>query len=304
MFTGTPTSTLLSEYQKHTRDTSSANQTNGQNRIQYYYTYLLSEAGNYTIERTKYGDAKDGQRSYFLPPDYIKMKSVRFLSGGIWYQLEEVRSIDKWNVLTGLSTESSIPAHWIVINEQGRLHLELDPIPDTNATDNLEIVYEGMQDPLLFPADYTTGTITISNGDVNVAGSGTTFTSAMVNRFIKPTNGKYWYEIRTFTSTIAIALVNYFQETGVTGVGFTIAELMRLPAEFHYTPMWAAVRDYYLPTNRTKAADYEKLYVRDLLILQKKYQSKSKGRVIRGKSVGRYAPSVPLNYPKSSLTQI
>lgn len=297
-----PTSTLLAEYKRFTRDVSTENDTIGKLRINHYYGYLLSEANNYVTERTKYGDSKIGQRSYKLPPDYIKMKTVRFKLGDVWHEVEEVVSLEKWHAITGVATRGSIPYHWILINEQGHMSMEFDPIPDANGTDNIEVIYEGFQDPLIFPTDYTTGTLAISQGSSAVVGTGTTFTSAMKDRFLQFTNGKYWYEIFSYTDATHITLVGYFQEDTVSGVGYTIAELPRLPSEFHYTPVYAAVRDYYLATNADKAADFEKLYARDLILLQRKYQSKSKGAVTRGIPVNSiFGTRIPRNYPNSLI---
>ncbi len=304
MLLGIKTSSLLSEYQRFTRDTTAANQAVGKERMNHYYLFLLSEANNYITEKTKYGDAKDGQRSYLLYPDYIKMKTVRVKIANIWYPLEIVWSLEKWHERTsqtGASAEGSIPTHCIVINDQGNLHLELDPVPDANGTDNIEIIYEGYQDPLTFPTDYVTGTISLTQGAAGVSGAGSSWTSSLEGRFLQPTGGKYWYEVKSVIGVTSLSLVNYFQEASLSGVAYAIAELPRLPSEFHYTPLWGAVMDYYAPNNLVKSKEFEAKYARELLMLQDKYKSKTTGRVTPGRLVGSRVPYVPRNYPKSAI---
>lgn len=297
------TSTMSSEYQKLTKDDSAANVTTGKLRMQHHYTFLSSEANNYSVEKTRYGITKNLQRSYLMTPDYYKMKNIRVKSGSVWYPIEEVKSIDKWHRLTGYTNYSNIPSHYIILNNDGNVHVELDPVPNVDGDSedpNLEFIFEGYLDPLEFPDDYTEGTITVTNGSATVTGSGTTFTAAMVGRFINV--GKWWYEIASVNSTTSLTLVNYYQETTAAGASYTIAELLRLPPEYSYTPLWGAVADYWRTSNKELADKYESMYVRELLMLQKKYQSKSKGAVTPGRPVGRTHAWTPRNYPTTDLT--
>ncbi len=53
---------------------------------------------------------------------------------------------------------------------------------------------------------YTTGTVTVTTGTGAVAGSGTTFTAAMVGLGFKATGHSVWYRIKTYTSATAIVI--------------------------------------------------------------------------------------------------
>lgn len=296
-----PTSQLVSEYQLYTKDASAANVALGKQRMAVHYTNILSYAESYVVERTKYGSAKAGQRSYLLPPDYIKMKSVRFYDGAKWHSPEEIKNLERWHELTSVVHSVSIPDYWFVINEQGNMHLELEGVPVAEGTNNIEIVYEGFQDRLLFPADYVTGTVVMTNGSQTVTGSGTTFTSAMAGRFIRPTDGKYWYDIKAYNSATNLTLVNYFQETTLSGAGFVIAEIPRVPPEYGYTILWGACRDYWITRDTAMYNRFEKLYLADVASLRQRYKAKTKGAVTKGRPVNYRAPSVPRNYPSGLI---
>ncbi len=299
-----PTSQLLRDYLKHTKDKTPENIALGKERMDHYYTFLLSQANNYVVERTKYSKLKADQRSFLLPPDYIKMKRVRVKISGTWYRLTPNISMDNWADVTAQDdVTTSIPAEWNVINEQGNMHIELAAIPSLDSnTRNFEIVYEGYQDPLLFPNDYIVGTASLLQGESDVSGSElTAWTEAMEGRFLKVTSGKFWYEIATVGAAHALSLVNYFQEQNTANSGYTIAEIPRLPHEYHKTPLWGAVWEYYLPNNAKKASEYETLYARETSMLQNKYKSKTKGRVTPGRRVGSGNGGVPRNYPLRNI---
>ena len=298
-----PTATLLSEYLRYTQDSSDNNKTVGKQQINHYYRFLYAQADNYVDERTKYTDVTYGQRSYLLPPDYFKMKRVRIQVANIWYNLRPETDLDAWAEMTFRQIYGPIPYSYTLINEQGNMHIELDILPSANLTGALEIVYEGYLQPLQFPDIYSIGTATVNLGSLTVTGSGANWTSAgnLVGRFIKPTGYKYWYEIEAVQSDTQLQLVSLFQEPSVSSSGYQIAELSRLPAEFDFTSVWAAIADYWSITNIQHATTYQQRYTQELTFLQGKYKRKTTGSVIKGTPVGPREPSWPRNYPRTRI---
>lgn len=299
-----PTSQLLSEYLINTRDASAANAVVGKQRMDQHYTFLLSQANNHITERKKYGNLKDGQRAYLMPMDYIPngLKMVRVYVGGKWTELYPMLPTTHWGELTSVVVSTSIPTQFNLKNEQGRMYLELDGVPTANAVANLEITYLGYQDPLTFPDNYATGTVSVENDSAILTGSGTTFTSAMIGRFIRINNGKDFYELVAFGSTTVMSMLHNYQEDDLSGASFVIAEVPRLPHEFHYTIMYGAVADYYLPKNSAKSKEFQDKYERDVRLMQARYQNKTQGSVTPGIPVRRNWPRVPSNYPNGLVT--
>lgn len=297
------TSNLLAEYKRFTKDSTSENETVGKQRIQHVYNQLLADADNATVDHTRYADAKDGQRSFLMPNNYIQVKTIRFKHGDSWHKVEPIESDDRWHEIVTRDFETSIPDVFRVKNSDGRFYLELDPIPDADATDNIEMIYEGYHLPLLFPTDHTDGTVSMTNGASTVTGNSSNFTSAMARRFIKPDGARYWYEIQSYNSAASLTLVNNFEETTVSGGNYTIAELMRIPPEFSYTPVYGAAEIYWAPKNKKMSKRYGEMFAREYLIYQNKFKSKTGGNVMRGKVLTEpMLPKVPLNYPKSGIT--
>lgn len=298
-----PTSTLLSDYLRHTQDASANNKTNGQNAINHYYQFLYAQADNYVDERTKYTDLSIGQRSYLLPPDYFKIKRVRVKVSNIWYPLRRITNLDEWAELTFRDISGPIPYAYTVINEQGNMHIEIDLLPTTNLPASLEIVYEGYLNRLQFPDIYATGHVGVNLGSMTIAGTGTSFTTAgnLVGQFIRPTGGRFWYEINAVQSDTQLQLVSVFQEPTITSSTYQIAELSRLPREFDYTPVWAAIADYWAITNIQHGNTYLQKYTQELQFLESKYRSKTTGSVTPGTPIAPKEPSWPRNYPRTRI---
>lgn len=298
-----PTITLLNDYERYTQDTSSTNVDNGKRAINHYYAFLYAEADNYVDERTKYTDLKANQRSYLLPPDYYRMKRVRVKANSLWYNLRRVTNMDEWAEYTYRNIVGPIAYAYTLFNEQGNMHLELDIVPSADVSSGLEMVYEGYLNALSFPNLYTTGTVTVTHGSYTVTGSSTSWLSAgnLVGLSIQLAGSTTWYEIASVVNDTTLTLVQNFQEATATGVGYQIAELTRMPREFDYTPVWAAVADYWMPSNLQHAAPYSQKYQAELQFLTQKYKSKTTGSVTPGKRVAPLEPSWPRNYPRTRI---
>jgi len=71
-------------------------------------------------------------------------------------------------------------------------------------------------------AEYTTGTVTVTQDSKTVTGSGTTFTVAMVGRKLRVASDTAFYEIAAFVSTTEITLAVPYQGSSAAGETFSI----------------------------------------------------------------------------------
>jgi len=86
----------------------------------------------------------------------------------------------------------------------------------------------------LTTAPYNTGTVTATNASRTIAGSGTTFTSAMVGRKFKLASDQSIYIITRFVSTTSIQIDRAFQGTTAGTLNYDIFEdQYDMPADFH-----------------------------------------------------------------------
>jgi len=107
------------------------------------------------------------------------------------------------------------------------------------------------RDRNLLVADYTTGTVTMTNGSKVVTGTDTIFTAAMVGRWLSVTNTAtpgqgYFYRIGSYTSPTEIGLERTWSAaTTSTAVVYKICETPELPEELHASLPFGTVADYY-----------------------------------------------------------
>lgn len=209
------------------------------------------------LEKAVVVDTVDGQRGYEIPANIIDVVDDVYVDvSGTQYNPIHITDISQWKQILAAETgESDRPQYWY---RQGSKIL-LDPIPASNGNDIT--VVGSKRTGILQNADYTTGTASIDNGSKAVTGSGTTFTAAMVGRFISFTSGDgLLYEIAGYTSATSITLVKPYQGSNVSGSNYKIGEYSVLPPEFQIAPIYRAAALYWTGQDDARADRFWRLY--------------------------------------------
>lgn len=84
--------------------------------------------------------------------------------------------------------------------------------------------YAGRVTRVSLAAPYDTGTVSINSSDTAITGSGTTFTSSMVGRYIRFNGEAEQYRITGFTNGTSIACETYLGTSNLSGVSYSITE--------------------------------------------------------------------------------
>ena len=128
-------------------------------------------------------------------------------------------------------------------------------------------VYGRIKPVNLSADDYTTGTVSGTASSsftyTDLTGSGTTFTSAMVGRYIKFANNNNWYRITDFTDATHIEIYTNKQVFTLSGSTYTIAELCILPEAYIMAPVYRAMalhQQINNPTSPSSATVWWNLY--------------------------------------------
>lgn len=170
--------------------------------------------------------------------------------------MEEIGDEDTWIKLNQFPQSSAVPTHMFI---RGFDEFGLFPIPSQTVVNGIEMVYEPKH-VLLTADDYTTGTVQVTNGNVNIVGVGTTFTATMANgmyvlQVTDGTDGNY-YKITGFTDATHMAVENYYQGTSnlSTGAAYRIAQISKIPEEYQEAPVDYAMYRHFLEKNETANA--------------------------------------------------
>lgn len=195
---------------------------------------------------------KASQQYYEFATEILRISEIRCLNGTNYYTPQYVANELEWNELNTISTSGNFPTHYFIrgFNEVG-----LYPIPSANVTNGLVVSYEP-QHADLSQDDFTTGTITVSNGSQTITHSATGFTPQMVGRWFQVTDGTdpKWYKIGAYTSASALSLENYYEGISGSGRTFRIGEIMKLPNGYHDAPVMFALARYYMTQNDQRTA--------------------------------------------------
>lgn len=254
---------LYEKYQILTSDNTDANTTFGKQSINDTHRYVCSLYNWPFTEGTKTYTTTALQQSFRLPLDYRKLISVKITTGGITYTPVEIADevlFDKLNA-QGTTVSQDYPNYFHI--RAGRL-LMYPAISSASLTVTMEY-HKLPQD--MSADEYATGTISaVTNGDETVTGSGTTWTSAMVNRGILMPDG-YWYKIATFTSTTSVELDRPYEGTTIAAgsSAYTISEVPLIPDGFQELLYLRPVAEYHMTKEHEEKTEYYKNRFKEVL---------------------------------------
>lgn len=148
----------------------------------------------------------------------------------------------------------------------------------------VNLVYES-GDKDMARAAYTTGTVTMTNGDDDVVGDSTVWITAMVGRYFQVTSEAgdgLWYKVASRSSNTAIKLENYYEGASGATLDYTICEAFSLPEEMQILPVYYALQHYYsMKQDSKKQADFYALFDIGIKSGKRRYGTKSRGAIIK-----------------------
>ena len=246
---------MYTSYTQITGDESTANIARGKRDINIGNRLFNSHINNYFTRHSKTTDLEADVDTYQLPPDCVKVTGVKYLdSGGRTLPVTQIRSEYQWTMLKQSQQSSNRIIHFFV---QGADEIALYPTPSDDVTNGL-IIYYKPRGKSMSQADYTTGTITLTDGSVTVTGVGTAFTTNMEGRVLRDTDDSSGYDYRISAVSSGTVLLLEEPFTGISGSGktFLIGEAPVYPEEFHYAPIDYALGKYFQLNDDSVRASY------------------------------------------------
>lgn len=236
--------TLRNLFGSFTQNTSSTNLAYGDQLINDEMRRLLGKVP-WLLEASWTDTTVALKQNYKLPPDYRKLINATVTVGSFSYTPQEAPNRDFWDKLNLNTVISSNIPQWRY-NYANQMFFW--PAPSANGTTgNITMNYQKRVKDLSI-ADYTTGTVTATNGSTAVTGSGDAWTSVMNGRWIQIAESvggdAEWYEILTAASH-AIVLKQAYQGTNVSSVAYTMGEMPLLPEDYQDIPVYFAASVYW-----------------------------------------------------------
>lgn len=197
---------------------------------------FLANLGRPVDRQSRFANSVASQQYYQLAEDMVRVSKAKFLNGSQWIPLIEVGDEQTW-IGMNQTTTTGYPTHYFI---KGYDEIGFYPIPSAAATANIEIVFEPKH-VLMTADDYTTGTISVTNGNQTVTGSSTVFTSLMANGsyVLQTTDGSdgNYYRISGYTNATTITIENFYQGITSTTAVYRIGQVSKIPEEYQEAPV-------------------------------------------------------------------
>lgn len=222
-------------------------------------------------------DLVAAQQYYQYPQDCREMRNFKTHIGGIERSMTEVTDEEYWDRINQTPI-TGIPYLFFV---KAPKEIGLHPTPSAAVSSGGELVFT-RKHLNMTQDDYTTGTVTVTNGGQTVTGSGTSWTQNMVGRAFEVTDGSdgNWYRIASVETATSLTLENTNQGISGGALAYRIGECAFIPEEYLETPTDYALSRFYLGRDAAKQAQYLNMYKSDSEELRSEYGRKASSSVI------------------------
>lgn len=208
------------------------------------YQVVLAKLHDYMTQNQKTTTTVINQQYYHYPVGITRIESVVVTIGSINYPTTFVNSQWQWDWLNSFQVQPTAIPQFIFPR---RSDFGIYPKPQDTYTLTFNYNY---RDRSLSVEDYTAGTVTVTNGSQTVTGSGTTFTSAMANRWLQITDTTntgqgYWYRVISVESATSLTLETAYDGASGASLTYRIGECPEFPDEGHIILADGATADFY-----------------------------------------------------------
>lgn len=221
------------------------------------------------------------QQDYQLPRSVLRVSGVEYLDGNTYIPLIEIGSEQNWGALNAsFGGGIGSPRYFF---PKGKDVISIYPTPTSATSEGLKIYYEPKQ-PRMINDDYSTGTVTVTNGNTTITHNGTGFTEKMVGCYFYTTDGSDGndYQIVDYTDTSNLVLENYFEGTSGAGKSFLIGIVPDIPDEYIPAIFDYCMGRFYMRRGDTKTGnDFMSMFLNQLDECKETYSSPTSNPDIR-----------------------
>jgi hypothetical protein len=139
------------------------------------YQLILAKMNNYKTIKPYSLTTSNNAQIYPMPPGLVTIEGGYITVGSVNFPLQPINSRYNWEQLNAILIQASALPQFYFVEQDS---FQIWPIPQAAYTGK---IYYHFRDRNLSVADYTTGTITLTNASNSVSVSGGTFTTAITS---------------------------------------------------------------------------------------------------------------------------
>lgn len=242
---------------------------------------LINDTHKYLLEKYFFNENNTtiltvaNQQFYNLPYNFSQLKNITITQGSLKWTPKEIFTREDWDKLNVFNYYADIPANFFIWNGQ----IGIWPIPATSAN-TITFNYKIRVPDLTF-ADYSTGTVTMTNASATVTGSGTGFLANYIssagsvlnlNLWLKataPNGDNNWYKISSIESATSLTLMNTYAGGTKAGCSYTIGQMPLLLEDYHDLLVYRPLMIYFstIQDNPNKKKEFTDLYEEGIMKL-------------------------------------
>lgn len=228
------------------------------------YSMFNAKLARYWSRKQQFTDIIEGQSIYQTPIDCVRVigMTATISNGNNAYKVpvKEIRSEYEWRQITAYNYNSNWEAYYFMI---GNDEFEFWPTPSQDVTNGLRFYYQ-VQDHDLSVDDVVSSsltpaqTCTMTNGDVTVASTGSTFTNQLIGLDFQLTGvtDLSWYEIVDVPTSSTLKLKSAFVGNSGSGLNFRIGQMPIIPGEYHDALVHYALGLFFYGKGNISRGDY------------------------------------------------
>jgi hypothetical protein len=253
---------------------------------------FMSMMGRPYNRMSRFTNMVAGQQYYQMPEDALRISKIKVNAGSVWYPCEEIGDEQAWWMFNQSNQQGAIPTHYFV---KGFDEFGLFPTPSASVTNGIELIFEPKH-VLLTADDYTTGSLTLTNGSQTVTGTSTVFAASMVGYYLQITDGTdgNYYRISAYSNATSITIENYYQGASgtVANGGWRIGQVSKIPEEFQEAPVDYAMYRHFLGKGELAAAnEFKAIWQESLKVAKDTYGNSTGNQIINAsRSLGMFNP--------------
>lgn len=215
----------------------------------------------YTLPASVSDVAGTNSQYYPFPQGEVQVEGMYITIGSVNYPLQPINSRWNWEQLNAIQIQASaIPQFYFARSYD----FGVWPTPQASYSGTISYRY---RDRNLSVDDYSTGTVTVTQGSQVLVGSGTTFTAAMVGRWFVVTDTTvpgqgYWFLITGYIDSTHLQLFQPWSQATASGATYLIGETPDVPEEVHTIFANGTAADYYggMQKDTDNQAYYDNLF--------------------------------------------
>ena len=208
------------------------------------YQMVFAKMKDYMTQTTATASTVAAQQYYHYPSGIVNIEGCYVTIGSVNYPMTTVNSQYQWDWLNSIQVQpTAIPQFMF----PRKVDFGIYPIPQTAYTITFNYHY---RDRSLNIADYTDGTVAVTNSNTTITGTNTTWTPAMVGRYFQVTDPTstgqgYFYKVSAYTSATSLTLDNYFDGATGSSLVYRIGQTPEFPEEGHIILVDGVTADFY-----------------------------------------------------------